>query len=202
MQRQLYTNWELILVDDGSQTPALTAELEQWARRDERIRVFKLSENRGVAGATNYGISQARGQFAGFLDCKDELTPDALLWMVVAHNRDPRSRWFYSDEATLEPDGNYAGRFHRKPAFSWEYLLSVMFTCHFSVYDRNLLEDVGGLRAQFSGAEDHDLALRISECVEPSEVTHIPHVLYFSRENTRPTANSTGSGAGGWPRRL
>ena len=190
VQSQLYANWELILVDDGSQMPELTAELAAWAQREPRIRVCTLDKNRGIAGATNHGIAQARGAWVGFLDHDDELTPDALLWMVVAHNRHPRSRWFYSDEATLQPDGSYAGRFHRKPDFSWEYLLAVNYTCHFSVYERKLLDAVGGLRTGFDGAQDHDLALRISERVRADEVTHIPQVLYFWRATPQSTANS------------
>ena len=192
VRRQMYRRWELILVDDGSQMPALTAELKRWAHRDRRIRVFSLPQNKGIADATNHGLAHARGEFVGLLDHDDELTPDALLWMVVTHNRHPRSRWFYSDEAVLELDGNYAGRFHRKPAYSWEYLLSVMYTCHFSVYERRLLETVGGFRPETDGAQDHDLALRVSEHVALDEVTHIPQMLYFWRAIPQSTACTPG----------
>lgn len=192
VRRQMYRQWELILVDDGSQNPELTAELQRWAARDPRVRVFALPTNQGISAATNFGLAQARGEFVGFLDHDDELTPDALLWMVVAHNRNPRGRWFYSDEAVLEMNGNYAGRFHRKPAYSWEYLLSVMFTCHFSVYERRLLETVGGFRSETDGAQDHDLALRVADHVSPNEVTHIPQVLYFWRAIPQSTACTPG----------
>ena len=193
VRRQLYPRWELILVDDGSQSPVITRELQRSVALDPRIRAFALPANAGISAATNHGLAQARGQFIGLLDHDDELTPDALLWMVVAHNRNPQSRWFYSDEAVLELDGNYAGRFHRKPAFSWEYLLSVMYCCHFSVYERKLLESVGGMRPEIDGAQDHDLALRISERIRPEEVTHIPHVLYLWRAVPESTARALDS---------
>lgn len=190
VRAQMYPNWELILVDDGSDSPQLTAELRRHAALDQRIRTFTLPNNQGISAATNHGLAHADGEFVGLLDHDDMLTPDALLWVAAAHNRNPQSRWFYSDEAILEANGNYAARFHRKPAYSWEYLLSVMYTCHFTVYSRELVERVGGLRDKFNCAQDHDLALRISEQVTPDEVTHIPHVLYFWRAIPESTASS------------
>jgi GT2 family glycosyltransferase len=187
---QLYPNWELILVDDASEMDHVTKVLRDYAAQDARIRTFRLPANSGISGATNFGLRHMRGEFVGLLDHDDELTPDALLWMVVEHNRNPRAAWFYSDEAVLEPGGNYVGRFHRKPAFSREYLLSVMFTCHFTVYRRDLIERVGGLRPDFDGAQDHDLALRISEHVAPERIVHVPHVLYFWRAIRQSTASS------------
>lgn len=188
VRRQLYPRWELILVDDGSQTESLTKALREYANTDPRIRDFHLSHNQGISAATNHGIGRARGEFVGFLDHDDELTPDALLWMVVAHNRYPRGRWFYSDEATIQPDGDYSRGFHRKPDYSPEFLLSIMFACHFSVYERELIERVGGLRPEFDGSQDHDLALRVSEHVSRDQVIHIPHVLYFWRALPQSTA--------------
>ena len=88
---QFYRQWELLLVDDGSQQPELTAELHRWAERDERIRTFALPTNQGISAATNRGLAETRGAFVGFLDHDDELTPDALLWMAVAHNCQPQA---------------------------------------------------------------------------------------------------------------
>jgi GT2 family glycosyltransferase len=56
-----------------------------------------------------------------------------------------------------------------------------MFTCHFSVYSSGIIKQVNGIRLGFDGAQDHDLALRISEIVTQSKVVHIPRVLYHWR---------------------
>jgi hypothetical protein len=65
-----------------------------------------------------------------------------------------------------------------------------MYICHFSLYDLSLVRAVGGLRKGFEGAQDHDLALRISERVRREQVVHIPRVLYHWRESMNSTAFS------------
>ncbi len=184
---QSYPNWELVLVDDGSGERALSELMTAWAARDERIRLVPLGENRNISGATNAGIEHATGEFIGFLDHDDELTPDALAWIVAYHNRRPEARWFYSDEVIVNPEGQCLN-LHLKPDFSPEFLLSAMYTCHLSVYAADLIRETGGMRLGFEGSQDHDLALRISETVRRDQVVHIPRVLYRWRAVESSTA--------------
>lgn len=177
---QHYRNWELVLVDDASERSDLKQLMNSWALRDTRIRVYYLERNLGIAGATNFGIKRATGEFIGFLDHDDELTPDALTWIVWALNKYPDAIWFYSDEDLITPAGK-CHSLHFKPDFSPEFLLSNMYTCHFSVYSAEVLSKVGGFRREFEGSQDHDLALRLSEIVPREKVVHIPRVLYHWR---------------------
>lgn len=70
VQRQTYSNWELVVVDDASTDSSLDIA-RQFASGDARIRVLTLSENGGVARARNAGIDAARGQYLSFLDSDD-----------------------------------------------------------------------------------------------------------------------------------
>lgn len=79
---QTFSDWELLLVDDGSRdgSPALC---DHYAAKDPRIRTFhKL--NGGVSSARNLGLEQAAGQSVAFLDADDALEPAALetLWYL------------------------------------------------------------------------------------------------------------------------
>jgi len=177
---QHYRNWELILVDDASDSQQLTELMHSRALKDERIRMYALKENSGIAVATNFGLKQAMGKFVGFLDHDDELTPDALTWIIWAINKHPQAQWFYSDEDKISEDGCCHSPCF-KPDFSPELLLANMYTCHLSVYSRQILNEAGGLRQGFEGAQDHDLALRISEIVPKERIVHIPRVLYHWR---------------------
>lgn len=74
--RQTYTNWELILIDDGS-TDKSGRIAEEYGFADERITVF-LKKNLGVSLARNQGIDEATGNYVVFLDADDELIEDCL----------------------------------------------------------------------------------------------------------------------------
>jgi GT2 family glycosyltransferase len=200
---QYYENWEAVLVDDGSHQTKLTRLISDWQSRDSRIRVIRLETNRNISAATNAGIEIAKGEYIGFVDHDDELTPDALTWFIASINEHPEAKWLYSDEAVISPQGKYLN-LHLKPDYSPEFLLSAMYTCHLSLYAAYLVRDVGGMRIGFEGAQDHDLALRISERIHRTEVVHIPRVLYKWRAietstaangNIKPQALSAGQKA-------
>jgi len=186
---QHYSNWELILVDDASGRKDLQQLMDKWASKDKRIRVYYLQENSGIAGATNFGIKQAKGEFIGLLDHDDELTPDALTWIIWALKQNPEAQWIYSDEDKISTKNSFHSPYF-KPDYSPEHLLSIMFTCHFSVYSAEIIRKVEGLREGFDGSQDHDLALRLSEIVPKEKVIHIPRILYHWREIPGSTASN------------
>lgn len=179
--KQHYTNWELILVDDASGVCDLKLLIENWRDRDSRIQPLFLQKNTGIAGATNIGIQHSKGEYIGFLDHDDELTPDALTWITWEINQNPDALWFYSDEDLISTNGKCHSPYF-KPDFSPEFLLSNMFTCHFSVYSTKMLTCIEGIRYGFDGSQDHDLALRLSEIVPRKKIIHIPRVLYHWRQ--------------------
>ena len=79
---QTFSDWELLLIDDGSRdgSPALC---DGYAAQDPRIRVFH-KPNGGVSSARNLGLEQASGPYIAFLDADDALEPSALetLWYL------------------------------------------------------------------------------------------------------------------------
>jgi glycosyltransferase involved in cell wall biosynthesis len=77
---QTFTDFEYIIVDDGSQdrTPEILRDL---AARDSRVRIFSPGRL-GVSAAANYGISQARGEYIARQDFDDRSYPDRLRLQV------------------------------------------------------------------------------------------------------------------------
>ena len=74
---QTFTDFEFLIVDDGSRDRSL-AIIQDYAERDARIRFFPLLENRGVAVARNTGIAQASGELITGMDSDDVSRPQRL----------------------------------------------------------------------------------------------------------------------------
>ena len=74
---QSYPDLELIAVDDCSPDSS-GAIIDRFAARDPRVRPLHLPANRGLGGARNAGMEQAKGDYLVFLDGDDTLTPHAL----------------------------------------------------------------------------------------------------------------------------
>lgn len=79
---QSFTDWECILVDDGS-TDGSPQICDDYAKRDNRIKVFH-KENGGVSSARNVGLRNAMGDYICFVDSDDYITPNHLF--DFAHN--------------------------------------------------------------------------------------------------------------------
>jgi glycosyltransferase involved in cell wall biosynthesis len=182
---QVYDKWELCLADDASTKPHVREVLEAYAARDPRIKAIFPEENQGIAGASNSAASLATGEYLGFLDHDDELSPDALFEMARLINDHPDAGLIYSDEDKMDMEGNRIEPFF-KPDYSPDLLLSQNYFCHFTVIQKTLFEEVGGFRDGLNGSQDHDLVLRVLE--KTDRVYHIPSILYHWRKIPGSTA--------------
>lgn len=183
---QYYQNWELILVEESSRQARLRESISRDYPGDSRIHTVAVRDRVDWAQAANAGINVAQGKFVAFLDVPDELTPDALTWMVAAHNRQPEAVWFYSDQDTISNRDQRSEPFF-KPAYSPAYLLSSFYTGQLSLYSATSIRQLEGFRLKLGGSPHHDLALRLSERVRCDQVVHIPRILYHKRESVSPT---------------
>ena len=73
---QTYKNFEIIAIDDGSKdnSPAI---LDQWAKKDSRIKAFH-QKNAGVATTRNNGLKLAQGEYVLFVDSDDTISPTGI----------------------------------------------------------------------------------------------------------------------------
>lgn len=82
VQAQTITNWELLVIDDGSKDESLRIA-QQLAKDDIRISAISNAENMGVAKTRNRGIDMARGQYIAFLDSDDVWHPEKLARQIA-----------------------------------------------------------------------------------------------------------------------
>ena len=189
---QTYPYWELCICDDGSTEEYVREILDLYGRLDGRIRVHYLGKNEGIVRATNQALSMAEGEFAGLLDHDDELAPEALFEIVRFLKEHPDADLVYSDEDKIDEEGRRVAP-HLKIGWSPDLAAAANYLNHFSVYRRSVLEEVGGWREGFDGAQDLELVQRYGE--RTSKIHHLPKVLY----HWRMTAGSTAVGADSKP---
>lgn len=177
---QVYPSWELCIADDASTRSHIRRTLSEYAEKDPRIRVVFRETNGHISASSNSALELATGIYTALLDHDDELAPHALFCVAREINAFPLTDLVYSDEDIIDRRGRrYSPVF--KPDWSPETFYSVNFINHLIVYRTELIRRVGGFRLGFEGSQDYDLALRVSEIVEPANVRHIPRILYHWR---------------------
>ncbi len=168
VQSQTYDNWEMIVVDDGSQD-GTTAVIEQISRQDGRIKLIR-QQNAGVASARNRAIESASGELIAFLDADDLWKPEKLAKQVAVFQKDRRKEiglvytekcCFGNDISECRPCHSVSysyieSDYHRLLIFNFIATLTVMVR-------RDVLRKTGVFDDAFFGTEDWDLWLRIAE---------------------------------------
>ena len=185
---QTYANWELCIADGSPAGESVENVLKKYAEKDSRIRYKVLGENLGISGNTNAALEMAEGDFVVLADHDDRLTPNALFECAKKLNENENCDVLYSDEDKLDMDGDELFDPHFKPDFNPDLLTSVNYICHLFVVKKELLDKVGGFRAEYDGAQDYDFIFRCTE--QAKEIVHIPQVLYHWRCHQDSTASN------------
>lgn len=186
--KQTYSNWELCLAD-GS--PEKNEKLKKIYKKDSRIKYKFLGENKGISGNTNAALELATGDFIALLDHDDLLAEFSLFEIVKCINKNPDVDFIYTDEDKFEELGGKRYDPYFKSDFAPDTLRANNFICHFSVFKKELMEELGGFRSEFDGAQDYDIILRMSE--KAKKIIHIPKILYHWRVHALSTAKSGGT---------
>ena len=176
---QSYDNWQLILVDDCSAEPELTAMLNAYADHPKII-VHQRKKNGHISAASNDALKLATGEFVALLDHDDLLHKHALNTVALFIQNEPTVNILYSDEDKVNEAGTFE-QAHYKPQWNPDLLYSHNYVCHLGVYRKSLLDDIGGFRLGVEGSQDYDLLLRAVKACKAKGITHIPYVLYHWR---------------------
>jgi GT2 family glycosyltransferase len=193
VRAQQYPEWELIIVDDGSAQPELEREIAALAAADGRVKFELIGENGGISAATNAGLRLCTGEFVGFIDHDDKLTPNALLTVAQALSADRELDVVYSDSDKITIANVRADPF-LKPDWSPVYALGAMYIGHLLVVRLAVAEAAGGFDSGYDTIQDFEFMLRVSE--RTSRIHHIPQILYHWRAIPGSIAAGTDQKAG------
>ena len=186
---QIYPNWELCIADDASTDQSVHNFLREVADQDSRIKLKYREENGGISAASNTALDLAQGVWVALLDHDDLLTEDALFFVAKLIEENPKAALIYSDEDKIDVNNVRSGPYF-KPDWNYELFLSHNLITHLGVYRKDIVDKIGGYRVNHEGAQDYDLALRFIDCIERSQILHIPKVLYHWRMHDASTAKN------------
>jgi glycosyltransferase involved in cell wall biosynthesis len=181
--RQTFTNFELIIIDDGStdRTPEILSSCN-----DNRIKIIRNPTNLGVSAAANAGLRQARSNLVARLDADDEMLPDRLAAQVSVFHSDPIDLCFC--RGWKNRGAGIKETHWRELEWSmtcWRGLFTQSYGMHSaSMINREKILSLGGYDERFIYAEDYELWDR---CLEHRmKFKYLPQPLiryYFHPQN-------------------
>jgi glycosyltransferase involved in cell wall biosynthesis len=161
---QSFDNFELILVDDGSEDGSLEIA-ESFEHRDRRIRVVPR-EHSGLVTALNLGCSLATGEYIARLDSDDIAKPWRLEEQVMYLTANRHVVLLGGSTECIDQDGKVMFVM-RWPGWNEGLRDYLLLDCHIAhttiMFKREVFMTLGGYRACYEDTEDYDLFLRLSD---------------------------------------
>jgi GT2 family glycosyltransferase len=170
---QTYTDFELVVVNDGS-TDGTREYLD--GLTDPRI-VIVHQENQRLPGALNTGFARARCELLTWTSADNTCAPMFLEALVGALDRFPEAGFAYSAFAWIDAKDRITG-IHRDQEVTVRSLLKQNPGIAAFLYRRECQDTVGMYDPALEGAEDWDMWLRI---VERYPAVYVPEILYYYR---------------------
>ncbi len=186
VRSQRYPQYKLLICDDCSESPATIALLAELAK-DADVRLIRAKERGGIAATTNMAATLGQAPWLVFLDHDDVVAADCFRHMASTL-LDEGCSLLYTDEDKII-SGADRHEPHFKPSFDGDLLAGYNYIGHLVAVRRSVFQEIGGLRSEFDGAQDHDFLLRVSKLVGSGRITHLPIIGYHWRRSPGSTAS-------------
>jgi len=186
---QVYSDFELLVIDDGS-TDGTQKMVEDYS--DGRVRLIEHTTNQGANAARNTGIDHAEGKYIAFLDSDDEWLPTKLE-RQVAHLESSSNEqtgvycYHYTQddkEGAIKkaPANGYEGDIRQKLLSGWCPASTSLF-----VIERDTLVSIGGFDPNLPSFQDYDMWARLSK---KHEFGLVPEYLVIKHEHSNSQLSS------------
>ena len=177
---QSFGDFELIIVNDGS-SDGTQSIIEEFARRDARIRSLSLQYNAGVQCARNLAIAQARGSFLAMMDADDISLPQRLEKQVSFLQSHPTvgivggSVYFVNERKEPIAVRRY---WTGDAAIRKRMFVFIPFCMGVCMIRKSVFERAGMFNEKYPVAEDYDLYFRLGTM---TQFANLNDVLYWCR---------------------
>ena len=175
---QTFTDFELLVIDDGS-TDRSRAIVQSYS--DSRIRLYCNDTNEGIPKTRNRAVELARGEYLAFLDSDDWACPKRFAKQVTFLESHPECAAVGAWIEWMNAAGRPLGRFQRKPVLSNEIAAQRLFRqgiTNSATMARTVVLREYGYREEYVVSEDFDLWSRITA---NHKLATLPEVLVRCR---------------------
>lgn len=159
---QSFTEWELILYDDGSDR-VYQEIIKKSADMDERIRLFCGNTNQGLAHALNQCLKKAKGKYVARMDDDDISLPDRLQIQYQWMEKHPEYAWTGTLCQKFDESGVWGTEYVPEKPRTTDYLYNSPYIHPTVMFQKNILKQVGGYLVSdiTRRCEDYELFMRL-----------------------------------------
>jgi len=181
---QTFTDFEFIIIDDGSSDGSLNIIRSY---EDPRIKLICNTKNIGLTDSLNIGVRIARGTFIARMDADDISLPTRFEEQIVYLKKNPGISILGTDVQLINHKGDIIRRknnplFPTRPnLISWTLFFRSCVNHPTVMARKNVYEKIGGYRTSFRYAQDYDLWLRAAE---EHSISNIPRELVKLRKHS------------------
>lgn len=178
---QTYQNWEMIIVDDVS--PDNSNEIiEDYCKKDNRIKLIKLEKNSGPAVSRNRAIEEAKGRYIAFLDADDLWYPEKLEKQIKFLDENNLA-FTYSSYNLIDEEGNKLGVFITQESINYNGMLKTCSVgCLTAIYDTKKLGKI--FMPNILKRQDYGLWLKILKEIGNTKGSIEPLATYRVLKNS------------------
>lgn len=166
LQSQSYSDWELLIVDDGS-TDRSQSIAQEYTAKDARVHLV-VQPNSGACRARNNGIEQAKGKYIKFLDADDILEPKCLEMQVGQIEALSARQIPFGDYYNVDKDGHVLNQyvFNREDELKEDEVYFFFSDWHILItaplHRTELLREIGGFNESLKRGQESDLHMRLA----------------------------------------
>lgn len=175
--KQTMTEWELIIIDDGSTDN--TIEVLAKYRSNPKIRIIE-QENKGLNKSNNIAIRLSQGEYIMRLDSDDWLDENALLVLSNVLDSKPEVDLVYPDYYEVDPQGEVLSMVRRKKVGEEVTLLDLPAHGACTMFRKNCIKQIGGYFEEFTRQDGYGIWLRFIQKHNPYNVNN---PLFYYRQH-------------------
>jgi GT2 family glycosyltransferase len=173
--RQTFSNWELIIVDDGSNVYRKELlDFYEFIKRSKRVKVILLENNVGIPTALNKGLEYVDGTYWTWTSHDNFLTPNALAVIMNKFNLEPELDFIYSGWRCI---GNQNRVIYGK-MYTREDIMNSWEGVPFGIWNKRVLEFVGRFDEELHGIEDWEYIIRTFQYCRIDYISEVLFVYY------------------------